>query len=320
MASSRSPGASSSWSISMSMDGRIAGFRLSGDFFLEPDDALADIDAAVNGLPVESEAKVITDAVQRSLPDGATLLGFSPEAVATATRRALRHATDWNDYAWELVHPGPLSPADAPRPRPGARRGGRRRSPRAHPALLGVEPAGRGHRQLPVGQERGRRRERRALRVPDRSAHQRRRRDVHGRRLGGDLLDLRPARAGAGDELRRQLRLLRRVGGHRAAQPRHRGDLPAAQRHREPQGQDRRRRAEAARQRRRAAPRDDGLRHGRRSHGRGAADRPREAQRQGHQVGEQARRPAAQPDRAEPRRDHRADGRDIPFAAWTDRR
>ena len=39
---------------------------------------------------------------------------------------------------------------------------------------------------------------------------------------------------------------------------RHRGDLPAAQRHREPDGQDRRRRAEAARQRRRAAPRDHG--------------------------------------------------------------
>ena len=93
-----------------------------------------------------------------------------------------------------------------------------------------------------------------------------------------------PARARAGHELRRQLRLLRRVGGHRPAQPRNRGDLPAAQRHREPGRQDRRRRAEAARQRRRAAPRDDGLRHGRRPHGRGAAHRPREAQRQGHQV------------------------------------
>ena len=92
------------------VDGRIANFRLSGDFFLEPDDALADIDGAVNGLAVESDAKTITDAVQRSLPEGASLLGFSPEAVATATRRALRHATDWNDYAWELVHPGPLSP------------------------------------------------------------------------------------------------------------------------------------------------------------------------------------------------------------------
>ena len=33
-------------------DGRIAGFRLAGDFFLEPDSALDDINAAVNGLPI----------------------------------------------------------------------------------------------------------------------------------------------------------------------------------------------------------------------------------------------------------------------------
>ncbi len=103
-------------------------------------------------------------------------------------------------------------------------------------------------------------------------------------------------------------------------EPRHRGDLRAAQRHREPGGQDRRRRAEAARQRRRAAPRDDGVRHGRRAHGRGAAHRPREAQRQGHQERGEARRPAALADRALPRRDHRRDDRHIPRAAWTRRR
>ena len=33
-------------------DGRIVDFRLAGDFFLEPDEALGAIDAAVNGLPV----------------------------------------------------------------------------------------------------------------------------------------------------------------------------------------------------------------------------------------------------------------------------
>ena len=40
-------------------DGRIADFRLAGDFFLEPDSALDDIDAAVNGLPIESDAAAI---------------------------------------------------------------------------------------------------------------------------------------------------------------------------------------------------------------------------------------------------------------------
>ena len=36
-------------------DGRIADFHLAGDFFLEPDEALADIDAAVTGLPAEAD-------------------------------------------------------------------------------------------------------------------------------------------------------------------------------------------------------------------------------------------------------------------------
>ena len=44
---------------------------------------------------------------------------------------------------------------------------------------------------------------------------------------------------------------------------------------------------------------------------RGAAHRPREDQRQGHQERGQARRPAAQPDRPQPRRDHRPDEGDL---------
>ncbi|WP_167044102.1 biotin/lipoate A/B protein ligase family protein [Salinibacterium sp. ZJ454] len=92
------------------IDGRIANFRLAGDFFLEPDEALEAINAAVNGLPAETESKHIADAIQRALPAEAQLLGFSPDAVATTIRRALKRATTWNDYDWQLVHPGPLPP------------------------------------------------------------------------------------------------------------------------------------------------------------------------------------------------------------------
>jgi len=91
-------------------DGRITDFRLSGDFFLEPDEALHAIDAAVDGLPADADAKVYTAAVTAALPPDASLLGFSPESVATAIRRAVKKATDWNDYDWQLLHPGPLSP------------------------------------------------------------------------------------------------------------------------------------------------------------------------------------------------------------------
>ena len=92
------------------VDGRIRGFRLAGDFFLEPDEALGAINAAVNGLPEETDARALAAAVQKALPEGAQLLGFTPESVATAIRRALQKATSWRDYDWQLVHPGPLTP------------------------------------------------------------------------------------------------------------------------------------------------------------------------------------------------------------------
>jgi len=92
------------------VDGRISGFRLAGDFFLEPDTALEAIDAAVNGLPAESDAKTIAAAVKDALPEGAILLGFSPDGVAVAIRRALAKATSWRDYPWEIVHAKAVSP------------------------------------------------------------------------------------------------------------------------------------------------------------------------------------------------------------------
>jgi len=91
-------------------DGRLADVRLSGDFFLEPDDALPLLDAALTGLPAASDAKTLASAVTAALPPGAVMLGFSAEAVATAVRRALQRATSWDDYEWELVRPGPLEP------------------------------------------------------------------------------------------------------------------------------------------------------------------------------------------------------------------
>jgi lipoate-protein ligase A len=92
------------------VDGLISGFRLAGDFFLEPDTALEAIDAAVNGLPAESDSKAIAAAVKQALPEGALLLGFSPEAVAVAVRRALARATSWRDYDWQIVHAKAVSP------------------------------------------------------------------------------------------------------------------------------------------------------------------------------------------------------------------
>src|SRR5690606_23737814 len=50
--------------------------------------------------------------VRSALPEEAMLLGFSPEAVATTVRRALRQATDWRDYDWQLLVGPPLPPVN----------------------------------------------------------------------------------------------------------------------------------------------------------------------------------------------------------------
>ncbi len=86
------------------VEDRIRDFHLAGDFFLEPEEALAAIDAAVNGLPAGSDAKVIATAVQGALPPDAILLGFSADSVAVAIRRALSKAAGWKDYDWQLIH------------------------------------------------------------------------------------------------------------------------------------------------------------------------------------------------------------------------
>ncbi len=91
-------------------DGKLANFHLAGDFFLEPDTALEAIDRAVNGLSAQSDAAAIAAAVKAALPEGAIMLGFSPEGVAVAVRRALARATSWRDYDWQIVHSKSVPP------------------------------------------------------------------------------------------------------------------------------------------------------------------------------------------------------------------
>ena len=70
-------------------DGRLAEVEVSGDFFLYPDDALADITSALEGMDVALDGERIAAKVRAGLRPEAELLGTSPEAIATAVRRAL---------------------------------------------------------------------------------------------------------------------------------------------------------------------------------------------------------------------------------------
>lgn len=92
-------------------DGKLANVRVAGDFFLEPDSALDDINGAIEGLPREATADEIAAAVQNALPADAQLLGFSPEAVAITVRRAIAQAASWRDYDWQIIHGEPQHPA-----------------------------------------------------------------------------------------------------------------------------------------------------------------------------------------------------------------
>ncbi len=90
--------------------GSITAFRLSGDFFLEPDSTLEVINAAVDGLPANSSGEQIARVIEQALPAEAQLLGVTPEAVGIAVRRALTGAAHWRDYDWQILRTRPVSP------------------------------------------------------------------------------------------------------------------------------------------------------------------------------------------------------------------
>jgi lipoate-protein ligase A len=92
------------------VDNHLVNVQVSGDFFLEPDEALDDIRAALEGLPAASTVEDIVSAIRAGLRAGAEMIGFSPEAVAIAVRRALGVTGTWRDYEWQIIQTPPLSP------------------------------------------------------------------------------------------------------------------------------------------------------------------------------------------------------------------
>jgi lipoate---protein ligase len=88
--------------------GRLVQVSISGDFFLEPDEALEYINSALEGMSADSTPAQFSTAIAEALPADAVLFGFSPEAVAVAVRRALAKATGWLDHSWQIIPPTPL--------------------------------------------------------------------------------------------------------------------------------------------------------------------------------------------------------------------
>ncbi len=93
------------------VDDRLADVSVSGDFFLEPDEALGDINAALSGLPADAGVEQLAAAVNGALGDEVALIGFSAEAIGIAVRRALGKATGWHDHAFDVIPACVLHPA-----------------------------------------------------------------------------------------------------------------------------------------------------------------------------------------------------------------
>lgn len=72
-------------------DGRIASVAVTGDFFLEPPEALEAITAALRGVPADTAEVNLAQRINEWLPAGTEMIGFTSESVATAVHRAIHH-------------------------------------------------------------------------------------------------------------------------------------------------------------------------------------------------------------------------------------
>jgi lipoate-protein ligase A len=92
------------------IDGVLGNVHVSGDFFLEPDEALPAMNDALTGASRNSTAIALTERVQAAMPAQTIMYGFSASDVATAVRRGLSAATSWYDHDWQLIHDIPQDP------------------------------------------------------------------------------------------------------------------------------------------------------------------------------------------------------------------
>lgn len=70
-------------------NGCLSSMSVSGDFFLEPAEALDQINQTLEGMPASASQDVLANAILTTLAPDVEMIGFSPEAVAIAVRRGI---------------------------------------------------------------------------------------------------------------------------------------------------------------------------------------------------------------------------------------
>lgn len=91
-------------------DGKIRDVTISGDFFVEPDDALFRMRDAALGSSTDASAAELGALMRAALQPADVLFGVTPESIGVAMRRALGMALSWDDIDFEVIH----GPAVAP--------------------------------------------------------------------------------------------------------------------------------------------------------------------------------------------------------------
>ena len=93
----------------------ISSISISGDFFLEPDEAYDIINDALLGAPAGDHTERLQAHLDAALKDFADqsgrqvrLHGFDTHVIAQVVRRALTQAVDFTDLEWEVLQPGVL--------------------------------------------------------------------------------------------------------------------------------------------------------------------------------------------------------------------
>ena len=88
----------------------ITNVKISGDFFIEPDEAFFALSRALQGASTSDPAARLQAKMDAALAefDHAELQGFKTSDVALAVRRAVTGARDFTDFEWEILHPGVL--------------------------------------------------------------------------------------------------------------------------------------------------------------------------------------------------------------------
>ena len=75
------------------VEGRLSDVRITGDFFLYPEESFPLLHESLEGISSEMSESAISERVRLTIPQGTELLGTSAQGIAIAVLRALENET-----------------------------------------------------------------------------------------------------------------------------------------------------------------------------------------------------------------------------------